>query len=320
VWQKIHVLTVLGPGLALAASAQALTLDLPAPILSEASRSETPGSYDLPTGPFAGGTLPTRTVEGAVLQRALQLDAPDQTTLALLAPLRDQVIAAGFEVLLDCEARGCGGFDFRYATDVLPEPDMHVDLGDFRFLSAIRGEEAISLLVSRSALSGYVQITRVTAEPGDGTLPAGSSPPGDLAAGSDPEPPDAPQPLSGIGAALDQAGHAVLADLDFPTGAATLSMGDYPSLAAVAAWLAANPEGTIALVGHTDASGSLAANIAVSERRAEAVAQALVENYDVDRDRVTAKGVGFLAPLATNQTEEGRQKNRRVEVVVTSTR
>jgi outer membrane protein OmpA-like peptidoglycan-associated protein len=40
----------------------------------------------------------------------------------------------------------------------------------------------------------------------------------------------------------------------------------------------------------------------------------------VDRDRVTAKGVGFLAPRATNQTEEGRQKNRRVEVVVTSTR
>jgi outer membrane protein OmpA-like peptidoglycan-associated protein len=74
------------------------------------------------------------------------------------------------------------------------------------------------------------------------------------------------------------------------------------------------------LVGHTDASGSLAANIAVSERRAEAVAQVLIDRYGVDRDRVTAEGVGFLAPRATNQTEEGRQKNRRVEVVVTSTR
>jgi OOP family OmpA-OmpF porin len=318
VWQKIHVLTVLGPGLALAASAHALTLDLPAPILSEASRSEIPGSYDLPTGPFAGGTLPTRTVEGAVLQRAYQLDAPGLTTLAVLAPMRDQVIAAGFEVLLDCEARVCGGFDFRYATEVLPEPDMHVDLGDFRFLAAIREGEAVSILVSRSALSGYVQITRVTANLEDAVNSALPELPAvDHEAGSADNP---GEPYPDIGAALDQAGRAVLADLDFASGAATLAKGDYPSLSAVAAWLTANPEGTIALVGHTDASGSLAANIAVSERRAEAVAAALIDRYGVDRDRVTAKGVGFLAPRATNQTEEGRQKNRRVEVVVTSTR
>ncbi len=75
-----------------------------------------------------------------------------------------------------------------------------------------------------------------------------------------------------------------------------------------------------ALVGHTDASGSLAANIALSERRAEAVAEVLVSTHGADSNRVAAKGVGFLAPRATNQTEDGRQKNRRVEVIVTSTR
>jgi OOP family OmpA-OmpF porin len=127
-------------------------------------------------------------------------------------------------------------------------------------------------------------------------------------------------PDAGIGPALDQYGTAVLDDLDFASGAASLQGDDYASLSAVAAWLEANPDGTIALVGHTDASGSLAANIALSERRAEAVAEALVDRYGVDRDRVVARGVGFLAPRATNQTEEGRQKNRRVEVVVTSTR
>jgi outer membrane protein OmpA-like peptidoglycan-associated protein len=46
----------------------------------------------------------------------------------------------------------------------------------------------------------------------------------------------------------------------------------------------------------------------------------LVDTYGADRTRIAAEGVGFLAPRATNQTDEGRQKNRRVEVVVTSTR
>jgi OOP family OmpA-OmpF porin len=321
VWQKTEVMTIIGLALALAQPSHALTLELPAPILSEETRNEVPGSYDVPIGPFADGVLPTLTVEGTVAQRALQLDAPGQTTLAVLAPLRDQVIAAGFEVLLDCEDRVCGGFDFRYGTEVLAEPDMHVDLGDFRFLSATRGEEAVTILVSRSALSAYVQITSVTAAPVAGAASdTPSLPVVDLAADPDPGTADLPLPDSAIRPALDAIGTAVLDDLVFAIGAANLAEGDYPSLAAVASWLEANPDGTIALVGHTDASGSLAANIALSERRAEAVAQVLIDQYGADRDRVSAEGVGFLSPRATNQTEEGREKNRRVEVVVTSTR
>jgi OOP family OmpA-OmpF porin len=333
VWQKTEVIALSGPvsGLVVAVAIAlaplpalaALTLELPAAVLSEKTRSEVPGSYDLPTGPFSGGSIPIRTVEGAVSQRAMQLDAPGQTTLALLSPLRAQVVEAGFEVILDCEARSCGGFDFRYGTQILPEPDMHVDLADFRFLAAQRGDEAVSILVSRSALSGYVQITLVSPKPADEAMPRDlgpdlpviavrpdAGPGGDDLAGQDAE----------IGPALDAFGRAVLADLDFASGAAALTGDDYPSLAAVAAWLEANPDGRVALVGHTDASGSLEANIALSERRAEAVAQVLIDRYGIDAARVAARGVGFLAPRATNQTEEGRQKNRRVEVVVTSTR
>jgi OOP family OmpA-OmpF porin len=253
----------------------------------------------------------------------MQLDAPGQTTLALLSPLRAQLTEAGFEVILDCEARSCGGFDFRYGTEILPEPDMHVDLADFRFLSAQRGDEAVSVLVSRSALSGYVQITLVSSVPQDRAVPAGPGPEMpviDIKTEAGPDNADLPEQAAGIGPALDEVGRAVLADLDFASGAAALTGDDYPSLAAVAAWLEANPDGRVALVGHTDASGSLEANIALSERRAEAVAQVLIDRYGIGRDRVAARGVGFLAPRATNQTEEGRQKNRRVEVVVTSTR
>jgi outer membrane protein OmpA-like peptidoglycan-associated protein len=302
----------------LAGPAAALTLDLPAKVVSEESRSESPGSYALPTAAFDGNTVPSRQVEGALDQRAFQLDAPGMTTLAVLAPLREQVIAAGYDVIFECQVRDCGGFDFRFGTDVMPEPDMHIDLGDFRFLSAQRDGEAVSILVSRTASSAYVQITRVT----DAPLPATAiTSTVDLDEEGQSRAVDTVQPqATAVGAALDDAGVAVLDDLIFASGAATLTAGDYASLAAVAAWLEANPDGTIALVGHTDASGSLAANTALSERRAEAVAEVLIDSYGADRNRIAAKGVGFLAPRATNQTDEGRQKNRRVEVIVTSTR
>jgi OOP family OmpA-OmpF porin len=294
----------------------ALTLDLPAKVVGEERRSVVPGSYALPLAPFDGVVVPSRQVEGALDQRAFQLEAPGETTLAVMAPLRDQVVAAGFTILLDCEARTCGGFDFRFGTEVIPEPEMHVDMGDFRFLSAERDDEVISILVSRSAFSAFVQVTRVTPAP---------LPDAPVLAEVDLDEAELPRGLdtgsaTAIGAALDERGSAVLDDLVFASGAATLSDGDYPSLAAVAAWLQANPDATIALVGHTDASGSLAANIALSERRAEAVAQAIIDRHGADRVRIASEGVGFLAPRATNQTEEGRQKNRRVEVVVTSTR
>lgn len=301
----------------LAQPVAALTLELPAKVLAEVDRSEVPGSYALPTAAFDGTAVPSRQVEGALDQRAFRLDAPGMTTLALIGPLRDQVLAAGYEVIFECDARACGGFDFRFNTDVMPEPDMHVDLGDFRFLSAQSGDESVSILVSRSAGAAYVQITRVSRAPVPATpveTPVTLQDPATSPMVDD------TGPSSGIAAALDAVGSAVLDDLVFASGAANLSDGDYPSLAAVAAWLQANPDGTIALVGHTDASGSLAANTALSERRAEAVAEVLVDHFAVDPARVEAKGVGFLAPRATNQTEEGRRKNRRVEVIVTSTR
>ena len=312
---------MVGSVLCTASPTAALTLELPAPVLAEEGRTELPGSYALPTGPHDGTTLPVAVVEGAIDQRAYQLDAAGATTLSILAPLRDQILAAGFTSVLECEDRACGGFDFRFDTEIMPEPDMHVDLGDFRFLSARRGDEAISILVSRSALSAYVQITRVTDAPEAGQAPAVAE---DAAVIDLDEPVmrgfSAVSAAPGIAAALDTAGTATLDDLVFSSGSASLAAGDYPSLAAVADWLEANPDSTIALVGHTDASGSLAANIALSDRRAEEAASVLIDRYGADPDRITAEGVGFLAPRASNQTEEGRQKNRRVEVIVTTTR
>ena len=112
----------------------------------------------------------------------------------------------------------------------------------------------------------------------------------------------------------------VLEDLVFASGMATLTPGDYASLDQLADWMIANPDATVALVGHTDASGNLDGNTRLSADRAAAVRSVLTTRYALDPARIVAQGVGPLAPRAPNATPEGRQMNRRVEVVLTSTR
>ena len=74
-------------------------------------------------------------------------------------------------------------------------------------------------------------------------------------------------------------------------------------------------------VGHTvrlietDTQGTLAGNLDLSQRRAEAVVRALEAQHKVDPKRLVAKGVASLAPVATNDSDAGRERNRRVELV-----
>ena len=111
-------------------------------------------------------------------------------------------------------------------------------------------------------------------------------------------------------------GHAVLRDLDFDTGASDLREGTYASLSALASVLRDRPELRVALVGHTDSVGGLDGNIALSKRRAQSVRQRMIESYGIEGARMQAEGMGYLAPVASNLSEEGREANRRVEVIV----
>ncbi|MEA3431203.1 MAG: OmpA family protein, partial [candidate division WOR-3 bacterium] len=76
-----------------------------------------------------------------------------------------------------------------------------------------------------------------------------------------------------------------------------------------------NPELKLYVVGHTDNVGSLTYNMKLSQARADAVVTKLISEYSVNAERLEAHGFGFLAPVASNKTEEGRVKNRRVELV-----
>jgi outer membrane protein OmpA-like peptidoglycan-associated protein len=88
-----------------------------------------------------------------------------------------------------------------------------------------------------------------------------------------------------------------------------------PTLAEVAKLLQEDPSLKLLVVGHTDNIGTLDFNKDLSARRASSVVSALVEQFGIAAHRLHPEGVAFLAPIAASDTEEGRSKNRRVELV-----
>jgi outer membrane protein OmpA-like peptidoglycan-associated protein len=105
-----------------------------------------------------------------------------------------------------------------------------------------------------------------------------------------------------------------LGDVLFDTGQATLKPGANLALTRLATYLSNNPQTKIIIEGHTDSRGSDQYNEALSERRAHAVATEL-ESRGISADQIQTLGRGKAYPVASNDTPEGRQQNRRVEVV-----
>ena len=101
----------------------------------------------------------------------------------------------------------------------------------------------------------------------------------------------------------------------FDVGAAEVKGESTPTLKEIAETLKQHPDLKVEIQGHTDNAGAAAANMKLSEERAEAVKQALVKDYGVSAEQMTSKGYGSTKPVAPNTTVEGRANNRRVELV-----
>lgn len=115
--------------------------------------------------------------------------------------------------------------------------------------------------------------------------------------------------------ALDADGRIALYGITFDTDRSTIRAESKDTIAQIAALLKQQPKLELDVVGHTDNAGGAEHNRKLSQRRADAVVVALVEDHGIDEARLHARGEGMDKPVGDNATDAGRAKNRRVELV-----
>ena len=264
------------------------------------------GTLRVPIAPWSQqSSVPHKKRNGTVTVSTLELRATSITPAQVAVPIRQALRDAEFQISLDCMSNECGGFDYRVNTPIVSPPNMYVNLRDFLSMTGTKGShQIINILISRIGERIYIQERRVD--------PAADAPVTTSKITTIAQ----PKPTTNMSDQFTQAGAVTLDGLDFTSGSTNLGEGPFSILSELADYLRQNPNSKIVLVGHSDAVGGLEGNIAISKQRAEAVRQRLISKYGIQKSRITAQGIAYLAPRASNQTPEGREQNRRVEAVV----
>jgi OOP family OmpA-OmpF porin len=151
-----------------------------------------------------------------------------------------------------------------------------------------------------------------------GVKPAAAAMPPVVEPATQPAPQPEP-PLEPVPAAEPTPGHykyCVTLHTEFDIDQAVIRPEYRDEIAKVGDFMKKYPTTTAVIEGHTDNVGSHDHNKELSQRRAESVVDYLVQNFGIDRSRLTAKGYGFTRPVADNSTDQGRQKNRRIEAII----
>jgi outer membrane protein OmpA-like peptidoglycan-associated protein len=253
----------------------------------------------------------SKSVEGKVT-RIVYLGPKGRSTLEIYRNYEVSLKRAGFQVLWSCSEDGCGAnvYQFLYSRERQVEGAPEYAFGfpkNQRYLCAQlsrrEGDVYVSLYVAVNDFDIpawlYQRVTVlleiVEAKPLEAQLVKVDA--------------------SAMAKAIASAGRVAIYGIYFDSGKADLKPESQPTLAEIAKLLKQDPRLTLYVVGHTDGVGGFEYNMDLSRRRAEAVVQALFSGYGVDPKRLKPFGLGPLAPVASNETEEGRAKNRRVELV-----
>ena len=118
-----------------------------------------------------------------------------------------------------------------------------------------------------------------------------------------------------MGNDINSTGHVSIYGIYFDTGQSAIKPESEAAISEIAKLLESNSALKLYVVGHTDNVGSFDLNMKLSKDRAEAVAKVLIEKHGIAATRLKSHGVASLAPVLSNDTEEGKAKNRRVELV-----
>lgn len=263
--------------------------------------------YELLLGPNSGKAKNLdegQRLEGAVT-KIRYLAPKGRSTLEVYRNYENALKQAGFEILFACADRACG----RHFTNIYKDRNRDYLLRkgkEQRFLAArVVGEEGdvfVSLLVNHHdvldefADQPVVQLDVIEIEPlEDGKVIVDAD---------------------ALARDLDQTGHAAVYGIYFDVDEAVVKPESAPALEEIAKLLKKQSDLKFYVVGHTDNTGTLAHNMDLSQRRAEAVVHKLVTDYDIAAEHLAAVGVGPVAPVASNDAGEGRALNRRVELVL----
>ena len=263
-------------------------------------------SFNLPLGRATGNNAfaDTRTIEGKTTWIAYQIPL-ERSSLEVFRSYQNALSEADFDILWQCETeRECGNW-FSHAYIYNLEPLVFsgevVDEKTERYLAAHRagpaGEQWVALFVYPSYLKDFniARLRIVETEPMEEGLVTVDA--------------------ATMAREIDESGHVALYGIHFATNSSTIEPASEATLAEIGRFLANDPDLEVFVVGHTDNTGGFDHNMRLSQERAQAVVEALTSRHGVDAGRLQPVGVGPVAPVASNQTEDGRAKNRRVEIV-----
>ena len=240
--------------------------------------------------PFEPGVEGFETVEGRVTRISYILP-DDASGAAVMRSFEEALEEVGFEVLFACETRECG--DISYDVDQFPIPRMIVDRFDYRYLTMTGAHEDLETWVTVLWSKNHLQIGIIEGEPFQSRI----------------------VPAEEISTGVLETGRAAIYGILFDTDSSDIKPESAAALTEIAAFLSDAADLNVVIVGHTDNQGSLEYNLGLSSRRAQAVVDALVQQYGIEGGRLQHAGAAFLAPVAPNTTSEGRALNRRVEVI-----
>jgi len=268
-------------------------------------------------------------VEGALTRIAYVLPA-ERSPLEVLRNYQDVTEAAGGEVLFECKKDECGGdsgksssggggtmslMQYFFYDDDLKDADF--SNGKCALTSTITDQRFFAAKIPQGDADAYLTVQTYTMiddlyckELNNRTI----------AVVNVVEPKARDKKMVVVEAAementIDAQGSISLYGIYFDTDKANIKPESDATLKEIAKLLADTPALAVLVVGHTDSQGAFDYNLDLSSRRAAAVKDALVKSYGIDGKRLTSAGAGMMAPVASNDTDEGRAKNRRVVLV-----